>query len=499
VIVISGVALLVIGAGLLLSFSQNSDAGAILFFFMGIRLGPYMAVAFFVSILVYFALVMTPDAGEANEAKSGSDTNADRSASSREGSKMKAMEFFDAYETSSPAEREKALFSRLRDVIEAALSAPGWAKQLDGIDPKFVTSRAELARLPLLRKSDLLRLQAETPPFGGFNVTPPAKARRLLMSPGPICEPEGHGKDFAGVARAMFAAGFREGQIVLNCFSYHLTPGAWMFESACEALGCAVIPGGVGNTEQQVEAIARLRPDGYTGTPDFLKVLLDTAEKSGKDASSIERGLVSGAALPASLRQELSARGVEVLQCYAIAETGVVAYESRAREGLIVNENLIVEIVRPGTGDPVPEGEVGEVVVTSFNPDYPMIRLATGDLSAVLPGASPCGRTNMRIKGWMGRADQTTKVKGMFVRPEQIAEVAKRHPELTRVRLVVTREAEQDAMTLHAETRSAEAGLAEAVAATLQSVTKLKGAVKLLAPNSLPNDGKVIADERPVA
>jgi phenylacetate-CoA ligase len=301
------------------------------------------------------------------------------------------------------------------------------------------------------------------------------------------------------VARALFAAGFREGHIVLNCFSYHLTPGAWMFESGAQALGCAVIPGGVGNTEQQVEAIARLRPDGYVGTPDFLKILLDTAEKAGKDASSIKRALVSGAALPSSLRQELAARGVEVLQCYAIAETGVIAYETPAQEGLVVNETVIVEIVRPGTGDPVPHGEVGEVVVTSFNPDYPMIRLATGDLSAVLPGRSPCGRTNMRIKGWMGRADQTAKVKGMFVRPEQIADVARRHPELGRVRLVVTRDGEQDTMTLHAETVSHDASFADQVAATLQAITKLKGAVQLVGPDTLPNDGKIIADERPIS
>jgi phenylacetate-CoA ligase len=405
---------------------------------------------------------------------------------------------YDSLETRDPAVRERETFAQLPDLITCALTAPGWAAQLSGIDPKAITSLEALAMLPLLRKSDLLRLQAETPPFGGFNVTPPAKAKRLLMSPGPIFEPENHEKDFAGVARAMFAAGFREGQIVLNCFSYHLTPGAWMFESAAQALGCAVIPGGTGNTEQQVEAIARLRPDGYTGTPDFLKILLDAAQAAGKDASSLKRGLVSGAALPASLRQELSSRGVEVLQCYAIAETGVIAYETQAREGLVVNENIIVEIVRPGTGDPVPDGEVGEVVVTSFNPGYPMIRLATGDLSAVLPDRSPCGRTNTRIRGWMGRADQTTKVKGMFVRPEQIAEVAKRHPELGRVRLVVTREGEQDAMTLHAESVGGE-GLADAVAATLQSVTKLKGAVKFVASGSLPNDGKVIADERPVS
>ena len=406
---------------------------------------------------------------------------------------------YDFLETRDPAQREAETFANLPELIARALNAPGWTKQLSGVDPKAVTSRAALAKLPILRKSDLPRLQAETPPFGGFNVTAPGKARRLLMSPGPIFEPEGHTGDFAGVARAMFAAGFREGQIVLNCFSYHLTPGAWMFESAAEALGCAVIPGGVGNPEQQVEAIARLKPDGYTGTPDFLKILLDAAQGSGKDASSLKRGLVSGAALPPSLRQELSSRGVEVLQCYAAAETGVIAYETPAREGQVVNDNIIVEIVRPGTGDPVPEGDVGEVVVTTFNPDYPMIRLATGDLSAVLPGRSLCGRTNTRIKGWMGRADQTAKVKGMFVRPEQIAELAKRHPELGRLRLVITRDGEQDAMTLHAETAQPEAALGETLAASLQSVTKLKGAVKLVAPGTLANDGKVIADERQVS
>jgi phenylacetate-coenzyme A ligase PaaK-like adenylate-forming protein len=282
---------------------------------------------------------------------------------------------------------------------------------------------------------------------------------------------------------------------VHNCFAYHLTPGGFMVESGAHALGCAVMPGGVGNTEQQVEAIAHLKPSGYVGTPDFLKILLDAATSAGKDASSLKRALVSGAALPASLREELGRRGVAVLQCYATAELGVVAYESAAREGLIVNEHLIVEVVRPGSGDPVPDGEVGEVVVTSFNPDYPMIRLATGDLSAIIAGTSPCGRTNMRIRGWLGRADQTTKVKGMFVHPSQVAEVAKRHPELGRLRLTVAREGEQDAMTLLAEC-APQAGLEEAVATTLQAVTKLKGRVKLVAPNSLPNDGKIIADER---
>jgi len=404
---------------------------------------------------------------------------------------------FDSLETRDPSAREKDLFARLPVQIARAMSAPGWAKHLAGIDAKSVTSRTALAKLPLLRKSALLGLQKETPPFGGFNTVAPGKAKRLFMSPGPIFEPEGHSGDYNG-ARALFAAGMRAGDVVHNCFSYHLTPGAFILESGAHALGCATIPGGVGNTEAQLDAIAQLKPSAYVGTPDFLKILLDAAEKAGKDASSIKRGLVSGAALPASLRKELSDRGVAVKQCYAVAEAGVISYESDALGGMIVNEDIILEIVRPGTGDPVTEGEVGEVVVTTFNPDYPMIRLATGDLSAVLAGASPCGRTNARIKGWMGRADQTTKVKGMFVRPEQVAEVVKRHPELTRVRLAVTRDGEQDAMTLLAECASPSDGFEQAVAETLQSVTKLKGVVKLVVPGSLPNDGKVIADERPV-
>ncbi len=405
-------------------------------------------------------------------------------------------DFYDQLETRDPQARAREQFVALAQTIARALAAPGWAKQLAGVDAKSVTSRAALAKLPLLRKSDLVALQKERPPFGGFNVTPPGKVKRLLMSPGPIFEPQGHDGDIYGMARALFAAGFRPGDIVHNSFSYHLTPGAFIFETGLATLGCAAIPGGVGNTEMQVEAIAHFRPVGYAGTPDFLKVLLDTAAKMGKDASSLERALVSGAALPGSLRAELATRGVETLQCYAVAEVGIIAYESPAREGMIVNEHLMVEIVRPGTGDPVAEGEVGEVVVTSFNADYPMIRLATGDLSAVLAGTSPCGRTNMRIKGWMGRADQTTKVKGMFVHPGQVAEVAKRHPELGRVRLAVTRVGEQDAMTLLAECAAGGVGLAEKVVATLQSVTKLRGDVKLVAPGSLPNDGKVIADER---
>src|SRR2546421_2273165 len=424
---------------------------------------------------------------------------------------------FDSLETRDPAAREQNLFASLPAQIARAMSAPGWAKHLAGIDAKSITSRAALAKLPLLRKSALLGLQKEIPPFGGFNVTPPGKSKRLFMSPGPIFEPEGHSGDY-NASRALFAAGIRAGDVVHNCFSYHLTPGAFILEAGAHALGCAVIPGGVGNAEAQLEAIAQLKPSAYVGTSDFLKILLDAAEKAGKDASSIKRGLVSGAALPPSLRKELGERGVAVKQCYAVAEAGVISYESDAQDsevgagpnakpgstfagpapGMILNEDIILEIVRPGTGDPVADGQVGEVVVTTFNPDYPMIRLATGDLSAVLAGASPCGRTNTRIKGWMGRADQTTKVKGMFVRPEQIAEVAKRHLELTRIRLTVTRDGEQDAMTLLAECATPSDGFEQTIAETLQSVTKLKGAVKLVPPGTLPNDGKVIADERPV-
>jgi len=403
--------------------------------------------------------------------------------------------FYDALDTSHPDERERELFKRLPGVVARALGAPGWAKHLHGIDPMKVDSRAILAKLPIMRKSDLAALQRQAPPFGDLNVMPPGKARRLFMSPGPIFEPQGHGDDPWGTARTLHAAGFRAGDVVHNAFSYHLTPGGFMLESGAIALGCAVIPAGVGNTEQQLEAIAQFKPVGYIGTPDFLKILLDTAEKSGKDATSLGRGLVSGAALPISLRQEFSRRGVAVLQCYATAELGVIAYETPAREGMIVNESVIVEIVRPGTGDPMREGDVGEVVVTSFNPDYPMIRLATGDLSAVMPGVSPCGRTNMRITGWMGRADQTVKVKGLFVHPGQVAEVAKRHPELARVRLAVTREAEQDVMTLMAES-VLHVGLDDAVAATLQAVTNLKGRVEFVVPGTLPNDGKLIVDER---
>jgi phenylacetate-CoA ligase len=376
------------------------------------------------------------------------------------------------------------------------MAAPAYAERLKGIDPASIISRAALARLPVLRKSDLPALHKATPPFGGFVSGLPGSFGRLFTSPGPIFEPEPvHADPWRG-ARALYAAGFRPGDVVLNTFSYHLTPGGSIFDTSARALGCAVIPAGPGNTEAQFELIEAYRPVGYSGTPDFLKILLDAAVAAGRDVSSIKRALVSGAAFPKSLQEEIKSRGVDPYQAFGTADLGLIAFETPAREGMVVNEDLILEIVRPGTGDPVIEGDVGEIVVTSLDPDHPWIRLAIGDLSAVLPGRSPCGRSNMRIRGWMGRADQTTKIKGMFVRPEQIAEIGKRHPELGRLRLVVTRQGELDAMTLEAECMSPSDALRSEVASTLRAVTKLTGTVAWAAPQSLPNDGKVIADER---
>ncbi|MBN9040841.1 MAG: AMP-dependent synthetase [Rhizobiales bacterium 62-47] len=403
---------------------------------------------------------------------------------------------YDALETRSTAEREAELFGRLPSVLRAAMAAPAYAERLKGIDPASVTSRAALAQLPVLRKSELPALHKAALPFGGLVTTPIGSFGRLFTSPGPIFEPQSAELDSWSSARALFAAGLRPGDVLLNTFSYHLTPGGFIFDSAARALGCAVIPAGPGNTEQQFELIEAYRPTAYAGTPDFLKILLDNGASSGRDISSLKRAVVSGAAFPPSLQAEIKARGIDAYQAFGTADLGLLAFETPARQGMTVNEGLIVEIVRPGTGDPVPEGDVGEIVVTSLNPHHPWIRLALGDLSAALPGASACGRTNMRIKGWMGRADQTTKVKGMFVRPEQVAEVGKRHPELGRLRLVVTRDGESDAMTLKAETANATSALNDAAAATLRAVTKLGGKVELVAPGSLPNDGKVITDER---
>jgi phenylacetate-CoA ligase len=403
---------------------------------------------------------------------------------------------FDQLETRDPEQRELAQFNLLPDLIgQAVAAAPGWADHLKGIDPGVANSREGLATLPVLRKSALHGLQAKRPPFGGFATLPAAEVARVFMSPGPIFEPEGGGEDWWRAARALHAAGVRKGDIVHNTFAYHLTPGGWILDSGARGLGCAVIAAGPGNTEQQLEVIQTLKPTVYVGVPDYLKILLDKAKETGKDATSFKKAMVGGGALFPSLRTEYKQRGVATFQTYATADLGIIAYESPALEGMIVDEGVIVEIVRPGTGDPVPAGEVGEVVVTSFNRDYPMIRFATGDLSAVLPGASPCGRTNMRIKGWLGRADQTTKVKGMFVHPEQVAEVAKRHAGIGRVRLVVGRAGEQDTMTLRVEAND-DAALKTKLAETLQSITKLKGEVEIVAPGSLPNDGKVIADER---
>jgi phenylacetate-CoA ligase len=408
-----------------------------------------------------------------------------------------ASSHFDQLETRDPTQRELAQFNLLPDLLRRAMAeAPGWAAHLKGVDPAGVTSRDALAKLPLLRKSALKDRQAANPPYGGFATSPVTSLARIFMSPGPIFEPEGFGEDWWRTARALYAAGVRKGDIVHNTFAYHLTPGGWILDAGARSLGCAVIAAGPGNTEQQLEVVERVRPTVYVGVPDYLKILLDRGAAAGKDTSSIKKALVGGGALFASLRDEYTARGVATYQTYATADVGIIAYESPALEGMVVDEGAIVEIVRPGTGDPVPPGEVGEVVVTTFNRDYPMFRFGTGDLSAVLPGISPCGRTNMRIKGWLGRADQTTKVKGMFVHPEHIAELAKRHADLLRVRLVVGRAGEQDTMTLRAEAASADAGLRARVVETLQSITKLKGEVELVAPGSLPNDGKVIADER---
>ncbi|MGD0722284.1 MAG: AMP-binding protein [Roseiarcus sp.] len=397
------------------------------------------------------------------------------------------------------AGREAAAFTRLREILGAAApNAPGLAAQLAGVDIAALRSRADLARVPALRKSGLKAMQEAAPPFGGLAATRPAQLKRLMVSPGPIFEPEGFGADWWGAARALAAAGIRAGDVVLNCFSYHLTPGGHIMESGAHALGCAVIPAGPGATEQQLEAIRHLKPEAYCGTPDFLKILIDRARDAGGAIDSIRNALVSGAALPASLRAELESHGIKVRQAYATADVGVIAYEADGQDGaridgMVVNDGVIVEIVTPGSDDPAPAGRVGEVVVTRLNADYPLLRFATGDLSAFL--GADIGR---RIRGWLGRADQSAKVKGMFVHPAQVVEVGRSHPQLGILRLVVARAGEQDAMTLRAETAEATEELRTAVAATLATLTKLRGAVELVAPGSLPDDGRVIADERPV-
>jgi len=410
---------------------------------------------------------------------------------------MSAMHY-DTLETRPPEERERAVMAALpKQIAHAKAKAPAYAALFRGIDPHDITSRAALARLPVTRKSELIERQRAAAPFGGLAATAPGDLARVFMSPGPIFDPEGRGRDYWRLARALFAAGFRAGDLIHNCFSYHLTPAGSMLETGAQALGCAVIPGGTGQTELQVRAIETLKPQGYVGTPSFLRIILEKAREMSADIAGLKRALVSAEPFPPALQQEIARYGVSAVQCYASADLGLIAYESEARQGMILDEGVLLEILRPGTGDPVPEGEVGEVVVTSFSPDYPLIRFATGDLSAILPGASPCGRTNHRIRGWLGRADQTTKVKGMFVHPSQVAEVVKRHPEVTRARLVVSQEAQVDQMTLHVEVApSTDPALAARIAETLLAVAKLKGAVSLEMPDTLPNDGKVIEDTR---
>jgi phenylacetate-CoA ligase len=415
-------------------------------------------------------------------------------------------EYFDALETRDPEQRERAQLADLpRQVAYAKARAPAFAKILADVDPADVNTRAALARLPVTRKSDLLEIQIGDRPFGGFAATGWgagwSPVRRVFASPGPIYEPESSRADYWRLARALFAAGFRAGDLIHNCFSYHLTPAGSMLETGAHALGCTVIPGGTGQTEQQVQVMADLRPHGYVGTPSFLRIILDKADELRIALPSVTKALFSGEAFLSSFRETLATRGITGSQVYASADLGTIAYETHARDGLVVDEGVIVEIVRPGTGDPVASGEVGEVVVTTlYNTDYPLIRFGTGDLSALLAGMSACGRTNMRIKGWMGRADQTTKVKGMFVHPSQVAAVIRRHPQVTRARLVVDNPEGNDRMTLHVECGQGgladEAALVAALIAATRDVTKLRGEVALRKPGELPNDGKVIEDLR---
>ena len=416
--------------------------------------------------------------------------------------------FFDTLETRIPDEREAALLAALpRQIANAQANTSAFATLLQGVDPRGITSRAALASLPVTRKHELLaRQQAQRQSglnddvFGGFSALRYGlHMPRLFASPGPIYEPEGTRRDYWRMARAIFAAGFRPGELIHNSFSYHFVPAGSMMESGAHALGCSVFPGGTGQTEQQVQAMADLKPAGYIGTPSFLKIIVDKAAEMGVTLPSLTKALVSAEAFPPSLRDWLAARGIAGYQCYASADLGLIAYETQAREGLVLDEGVLVEIVRPGTGDPVAEGEVGELVVTTLNPDYPLIRFGTGDLSALLPGSCPTGRTNARIRGWMGRADQTAKVRGMFVHPGQIASIAKRFPEVLKARLVVSGEMANDSMTLQVETSAggaAQSGLGERISEAIREVTKLRGSVQLMAPGSLPNDGKVIEDAR---
>jgi phenylacetate-CoA ligase len=409
-------------------------------------------------------------------------------------------DYLDSLEIRSADERGAALAETLpRQVAHALARAPHYARLLAGVEPGDVRDMAALARLPVTRKSALVKGQQQDPPFGGVVATSLAQLARVFVSPGPIHEPEADAPDYWRYARALHATGLRRGELLQNCFAYHFTPAGSMLEGGARALGCPVFPAGTGNTEQQARAAAQLRPRCYSGTPDFLRTILEKGDELGLDLSSLRLGHVTGGAYLPALRAWYADRGLTVLQSYGTADLGLVAYESEAREGLILDEGVLIEILRPGTGDPVPDGEVGEVAVTTLNPHHPLIRFCTGDLSAILPGTSPCGRTNRRIRGWMGRADQAAKVRGMFVRPEQVAEVLRAHPSATRARLVIALEGDRDRMILRVETATPEdAALSERLAATLNSVTRLRGEVALVPPGSLPNDGKVVDDTRPV-
>jgi phenylacetate-CoA ligase len=411
--------------------------------------------------------------------------------------------YFDTLETRAPAEREAALLAALpMQVAHAKQSSPAFATLLADVNPAEITSREALAKLPVIRKSELQERQqvaraAGGNVFGGFSAIGYGTVMpRVFASPGPIYEPEGTAKDYWRMARAIYAAGFRPGELIHNSFSYHFVPAGSMMETGAHAMGCTVFPGGTGQTEQQVQAMRELQPAGYIGTPSFLKIIVEKAEELGLTLPSVKKAMFGGEAYPPSLRDWFTAHGIAGYQCYATADLGLIAYETEAREGLVLDEGVIVEIVRPGTGDPVAEGEVGELVVTALNPDYPLIRFGTGDLSAVLPGHCPTGRTHTRIKGWMGRADQTTKIRGMFVHPKQVDEVVKRFPELSRARLVVSGEMANDVMTLKVESASIDAALPARVGEAIRDITKLRGTVELHAPGSLPNDGKVIDDIR---
>jgi len=416
---------------------------------------------------------------------------------------MTASAFYDALEMRDPQAREAALMAALPGVIAAAKRrAPAYGRMLAAVRPEAVGDRESLAALPLTRKSDLIELQRQAPPFGGFNAVPVAELGRLYASPGPIYEPEARRPDFFRMARALFAAGLRRGDLIHNAFSYHLTPAGAMVESAAGSLGCPVIPAGTGQTELQLRTIADLRPVAYVGTPSFLKILLDRAAAIGTDISSLNKALVGAEAFPAALRAEFAARGIAALQCYGTADLGLIAYEScgpdgTVCDGMMLDEGVVLELVEPGSGIPVAPGEVGEVVITTLTPEYPLIRFATGDLSALLPASSPCGRTNQRIRGWLGRADQAAKVRGMFVHPTQIAEIVRRHPSIRRARLVIERPESADTMALLVEDAGAE-GNAAAIAESMQAVTKLRGLVTIVAVGSLPDDGKAIEDRRPI-